>query len=529
MATMLKSTKTAKKRSLPSVPEYLEDAVPWVPELHHKLGLKFLLEHPAALILMDPGLGKTSITYAASKILKSKNMMNGVLVVSTVSVISGPWLEEREVWQDFNHFKVVTLHGNKKDDAVYEDNVDFYLINFEGLKWFIESGHLLRLMRAGKINTLVIDEISKLKKSSTNRFHLLEPYLKMFDRRWGLTGSPASNSLIDLFGQCYVLDLGAALGPFITHYKSIYFTPVDDAKFVWVPKEGCEELIYKKVKPLALRMKAEDYIKMPKLRVVPKQFVLPKPARDLYDEMESQLLAVIDDKSVLAVNKAVLSNKLRQLCSGAVYFSDIDPETGEVVRGDKKTWAIVHDAKLDLLEDLVDELQGQPLFVAYEWGHDLIRLRERFPDAPYIGSGVSLARRRQLVKEWNAGMHPVFFGHPQSVGHGLNMQKGNAHHIAWFTLTWDYELWNQFCRRLMRSGNNSAVVFSYHFRAKDSIEDMVQYSLNRKQSTENAFLDAMGKVRLPKRRDYLGDRARKTKAMDKESIAKALSKFGSRT
>jgi SNF2 family DNA or RNA helicase len=493
------SPKLKTPQSSPS-PEVAKP-VPWKPHAYQRKAVKFLLEHGAAGLLLDPGLGKTSVTLAAIKVLLKEGVSKGALVVAPLRPAQSTWPEQVTYWKDFNNLSMVVLHGKDFSKKLREDH-DVYVINYEGLQ------KLFKFVKVGKINkatltpdgeallkkvdTLVWDELSKMKNSSSVRFKLIKPWLRKFARRWGLTGSPASNGLLDLFGQMYVLDEGNALGQFITHYRGAYFTPVGDEGFSWRINHGAEERIYEKIRPLCLRMDAEDYLTLPRKLDFTLKFDLPPVVRKQYQELEDDLLTNVEAALIVASNAASSVSKCRQLCSGAIYLPTLDPITGApTAKKSSREWAVVHEEKLDLLEDLIEELQGQQLMVAYEFNHDLDQLLKRFPNTPYIGGGVSVKRGKELEDAWNAREITNLFVQPASVGHGLNMQKSNANHIAWYTLTWDFELYDQLNRRLRRQGNEAASLHCYHLVAKNSVEESVAYAMRSKFKTQKELMDAL--------------------------------------
>jgi SNF2 family DNA or RNA helicase len=490
---MSKPTTTKKKPSAPSKPR-------WKPHQYQRKAVKFLLEHYSAGLLLDPGLGKTSVTVAASKILLAEGVMTGALVVAPLRPVRTTWPKELAKWEDFKELDLVVLHG-KDFSKLCREKHDFYAINYEGLSKLFTRRKVGKVWKPeitedGKalmknVNALVWDELSKMKNSSSLRFTLIKPWLKKFLIRWGLTGSPASNGLEDLFGQCYVLDEGRSLGQFITHYRRQYFLPTADG-FGWHVKAGAEPAIYERLKPLVLRMDADDYLTLPKQLDHVIKFELPASVRDQYEEMENDLLTNVADNLITASNAGGASGKCRQICSGAVYLAELDPLTGAPrFKKSQRQWELLHSEKLDILQDLVEELQGQQLLVAYDFNHDLERLLERFPNTPYIGGGVSGKRGEQIEEAWNKGEIPLLFGHPASIGHGLNLQESSAHHVAWFTLTWDFELYDQFNRRLRRQGNTAGNMHVYHLVAKDTVEESVYYALRRKYRDQKKLLDAL--------------------------------------
>lgn len=477
---------------------------PWTPHAYQKKAVKFLLEHAASALFLDPGLGKTSITLAAIKLLKQKKVLDKVLLIAPLRVCYSVWPKEVEKWQDFHGLKIQVLHGNKKDEALKAD-ADVYVINPEGLEWLLQvkktktaSGKTkvevdLRRWKALGFDTLVVDELSKFKHVATNRFKALKLVLHTFRRRWGLTGSPASNGLLDLFGQCFILDQGRTLGPYISHYRMKYFVPSHDG-FSWNIREGAEDEIYERINPLALRMAADDYLDMPTLIENNIRVDLPPNVMEVYDRLENDLIAKLDGNLVVATNAAAASMKCRQVANGGIY---LDPEVESLIKlpKSKREWANLHTEKVDALADLIEELQGSPLLVAYDFEHDLDRLRERLgEDIPYIGGGVNAKRSAELEKAWNAGHLPVLLGHPQAMAHGLNLQE-MGHHVCWHSLTWDYELYDQFIRRVLRQGNKAKKVFVHHIIARGTVDEVVLAAVKSKRRGQNALFDALKKLR----------------------------------
>lgn len=477
--------------------------MPWKPHTYQKKAVKFLLEHAAAALFLDPGLGKTSITLAAVKLLKQKKLLNKVLLIAPLRVCHSVWPREIDKWEDFGQLKVVVLHGPSKDELLKQD-ADIYVINPEGLDWLLQvkktktpSGKTkvdvdLRRWKALGFDTLVIDELSKFKHTTTNRFKSLKLVLHTFSRRWGLTGSPASNGLLDLFGQCFVLDQGRTLGQYISHYRMQYFLPSHDG-FSWNIREGAEQEIYERLNPLALRMAADDYLDMPVLIENNIRVDLSESVRRVYDQLEDDLIAKIDSKVVVASTAAAASIKCRQVANGGIY---LDPDVEKLIKlpKTKREWVNLHTEKVDALADLIEELQGSPILVAYDFAHDLDRLQERLgKEIPYIGGGVSAKRSVELERDWNAGKLPVLLGHPQAMAHGLNLQEV-GHHVAWHSMTWDFELYDQFIRRVLRQGNKSKKVFVHHIMARGTVDEAMLAAVKSKKKGQNALFDALKKL-----------------------------------
>lgn len=474
-----------------------------------------MLDHFSALLLLDPGLGKTSVVYAAAKILLGEGVLRGLLVVGPLRPVRSTWPKEQKKWTDFAGIDVCVLHKDTyrpgEFEAMCTEKHDVYCINYEGLaKLFkrykktvidkktgeakLAKTYTHELTPAGKalmknVNGLVWDEITKMKHTETARFKLVKEWLGKFLIKWGLTGSPASNGMEGLFGQCYAVDEGRTLGPYITHYRSRYFIPIDGDGHNWALPECNKELIFERLRPLALRMEAEDYIKMPVQLDHQVKFEIEGRARAQYDEMEMALMTSIGEEIVTAANVGAAMSKCRQIASGALYESPVDLLTG--LPKVNRIWHHMHDAKLDALDDLIEELHGQQVLVAYEFKHDLERLLKRYPGTPYIGGGTSGKEGERLEDEWNKGNINMMFLHPQSVGHGLNLQESNACHVIWFTLTFDYELYDQLNRRLRRNGNKAKHLQVYHMIAKDSVEEKVYFTLRRKFKGQKQLLDAL--------------------------------------
>jgi len=470
---------------------------------------KFLLEHACAALFLDPGLGKTSITLAAIKILKAKKMTKKALIIAPLRVCHLVWPKEGKKWIDFNGLKIVVLHGPNKERLLHEP-ADIYLINPEGLDWLLDvqkvrTKNKVRVTvnearwRKFNFDTLIIDELSKFKHTNTIRFKAMRFVLHTFSRRWGLTGSPAANGLMNLFGQCYMLDQGRSLGQYISHYRQQYFVNATYSPFVWIPIKGAEQQIYKRINPLVLRMSADDYLTMPQLIPNNIRVDLPTGVMKVYTELEEDLIAKIDDRTVTAVNAAVVSGKCRQVANGGIYLDPQVTAMGLWPSKSNREWVNLHAEKLDALEDLIDELQGSPLLVAYEFEHDLDRLRIRFgKDIPYIGGGVSTKRASELEGQWNRGELPYLFAHPQSIGHGLNLQE-SGYHVCWHSMTWDYELYDQFIRRLLRQGNTAKHVFVHHIIARDTVDEVMLVTMKSKHRGQQALFNGL-KLLAAKRR-----------------------------
>lgn len=457
------------------------EAVEWVPHDYQKNAIKFLLEHACAGLFLDPGLGKTSISLAAFKILKNMLMARGALVVAPLRVCYSVWPREVSKWEGFEHLKVVVLHGGQKEQALKE-KADIYVINPEGLEWLFSNNRFKML----DVDTLIIDESSKFKHTNTRRYKTLKPVLHKFARRWILTGTPAPNGLLDLFGQIYILDMGRSFSPYITKFRQEFFTQTGFGGYTWVPKRGTEERIHELLRPLVLRLEARDYLKLPQLVNDFIEVELPPKARKIYDDLENIMMAELENAEIVtALSAAAASMKCRQVANGGIYRQlEVAPATAS------EEWEHLHNEKTAALCDLVDELNGQPVLVAYEFRHDLDRIRRALPKAVYAAD-YSAKKFPEIEAAWNAGEIDVLVGQPQSVGHGLNLQGRNAEHVCWYSQIWDLEVYEQFIQRVLRQGNKALRVFVHHIVAKNTVDQAVIRALKGKAKVQNRLLAAL--------------------------------------
>ena len=502
--------KTTPKVPAPSI--FYQPPEEWTPHDYQKKAIRFLLEHACAALFLDPGLGKTAITLAALKVLRKKKPLGKVLLIAPLRVCYSVWPNEIKKWSDFSEFKIEILHGPNKKEAL-EREADIYVINPEGLEWLLQVQKVKMANKKTKVTLdirrwkslgfdhLIIDELSKFKHTQSIRFKSMKLVLHTFRTRWGLTGSPAANGLLDLFGQAYMLDQGRSLGQYITHYRMEYFQTVDKNGYVWVPQEGAEERIYKRLAPLVLRMSADDHLDMPMLVENNIRLDLPDKVRQLYDMVEEDLIAMIGDQRVMAKNAADVSTKCRQIANGGVYLTPEIIATGFKLPKTKREWVDLHTVKVDALEDLIEELQGSPALIAYDFNHDLERLKERFgADIPVIGGGVSPKKTNELIQRWNHGELPYIFAHPAAAGHGIDGLQHVGHHVIWHSMTWDYELYDQFIRRIRRQGSRSKRVFVHHLIMRDTIDEVVLWAIKSKHRGQQALFEGLKQLASRRRK-----------------------------
>ena len=454
----------------------------WEPRDYQQAGVRFIVTRPVGGILDDPGLGKTITMLSAFNVLKVQRMVRTMLVIAPLRPAYQTWPAEVKKWEHTQHLRVVVLHGPKKE-SLLKQCADIYVINPEGLPWLFSQ------QPCPKFDVLCVDESTRFKHPNTARFKIIKQHLNKFSRRYILTGSPTPNGLLDLFGQIFLLDQGAALGRFITHYRSTFFDATGFDGYTYKPKPGAEETIRLKIQPISLRRSAADYLTLPPLigacgqgEPLVHEVELPAPAMKIYKSMEKELIAQLEAETIVSANAAAAFGKCRQISNGGLYGPE-DASTGE------RAIHHIHDEKVDAVEELIEESSGVPTLVAYEFEHDLIRLKKRFPDAPHIGGGVSAKRFAKIEQAWNCGSIPVLLAQPQSVAHGLNLQATRAN-VIFHSLTPDLEVYEQFIRRVWRSGQQHRV-FVHHIVAKGTVDKKILSMLQRKDGVQQRMLESL--------------------------------------
>lgn len=454
----------------------------WVPHGYQLRAIDHMCARGSAALFLDPGMGKTAVTLAAFMELKDAGIANAMLVIAPMRVCQLVWRQEAQKWSQFRHLRFAMMAGKDAEERkrlLRVADADIWLLNPESVPWLCDQFFMARL----PFDTLCIDELTKFKNGRALRSKKLQPLADKCARRWGLTGTPVPNGYMDLFGQMRIIDGGAALGKYITHYRDRFFQTGRDG-FSYDLKPNSAKQIEKAIEPYVFRADAEDYLTLPPLQTHRIELELPKPVRTKYKEMKRDMIVQLEGKTVTAANSAAVYNKLQQFAGGAMYTSP-------------PNYVRTHDMKLDALDDLIEELQGQPLLVAYAYGHELERILERHPDTPYLGGAqngrpkVTEKKAMQIEQDWNAGKLPLLLCHPASAGHGLNMQLGGAAHLCWFTQTWDYELYDQFIRRVHRQGNTAERIVMHKIMVLDTIDELVEDALTGKETTQDALLAAL--------------------------------------
>lgn len=451
----------------------------WIPHAYQERAVDFLMGHGSAALFLDPGLGKTSVTLEAFDMLREEGLVKTMLVVAPLRVCQLVWRQEAKRWTQFRHLKFVLLHGPKKKDLLMAFDADIFLINPEGIAWLTKQFFGKKL----PFDICTLDELTKWKNADAVRHKKFFPKIQRLKWKWGLTGSPIPNGYMDLFGQMKILDGGNCLGFYFSKFRDTYFEAGYDG-FSYDLRRGADKRIEAAIKPYVLRMAAKDYLDLPPLIDVHHPVVMPPAGRKIYNTMKEEMIAEIGDTVIEAGNAAAVYSKLKQMANGAVYAGDGVYEPRKTIH--------IHDAKIEALQELVEELQGTPLLVGYEFNHDLKRLQKAFGgNIPYLGSGVSEGKAQKIERDWNNNKIPLLFAHPASAGHGLNFQRGNACHVGWFSITWDYELYDQFIKRVLRQGTKATTVFNHLFIVQDTLDIVVYDDKSAKAMTQDALCDAL--------------------------------------
>jgi SNF2 family DNA or RNA helicase len=440
------------------------------PHNYQEFAKDFILSHPACCLMLDMGLGKTVVTLTAIWLLALDQFNIGkILVVAPKRVAEDTWPKELKKWEHLTGLTYSLVLGSKKQrEEALRRKASLYIINRENVAWLV-SNH------KWDFDTLVIDELSSFKSNKAQRFKALKNVRPKINRVIGLTGTPAPNSLLDLWPQMYLLDMGQRLGRFIGGYRERFFKPDKRNKeiiYSYKLREGCEEVIYKLIDDICISMKAIDYLDMPEKVHNFIEVRMDKKEKEVYDLLEKDMVVTLKSDEIDAINAAGLSNKLLQMANGAVY-------------GEDKKVVPIHNKKLEALEDLIEAANGKPVLVAYWYKHDLERIKERFD--------VRVIQSSHDIEEWNAGKIPVALIHPASAGHGLNLQEGGST-IIWFGLTWSLELYQQLNARLWRQGQKNTVIIQHIVTVGTHDEDVIK-ALENKDERQSLLINAV-KARL---------------------------------
>lgn len=460
----------------------------FVPHAYQKYCIHRLLADEALGLFLDMGLGKTVITLTAINDLKyNRFLISKVLVIAPKKVAESTWTKEAAKWDHLKLLRVVPVLGSaQKRIRALNTPADIYVINRENVPWLVDY-----YRNAWPFDMVAVDELSSFKNHQAKRFKALSWVRPHIRRIVGLTGTPAPNGLLDLWAQIYLLDEGQRLGKKITHYRERYFEPDRrdrERVFSYTPKPGADEVIRQLIGDICISMKAEDYLELPDCitNVVP--VVLDNKARAAYEKLERELLLEVDEQVIDAGSAAVLTNKLLQVCNGAVY-------------DENRNAVEIHNCKIEAFMELVEGLNGKPALVFYNFQHDLTRLEKAL-------TGTKLRVRRltgpQDEADWNNRQIDIFLAHPASAAYGLNLQEG-GNHVIWFGLNWSLELYEQANRRLHRQGQTEKVII-HHLVVEDSRDEDVMAALEDKGRTQDKLMESL-KARIEKVKTGLGRKA----------------------
>lgn len=442
----------------------------FVPRDYQKFAIDYIQEKPETVLVLDMGLGKTVITLTALK-NQMQNTFTVVrpLIVAPLRVARDTWPEEVKKWDHIQDLRIAVMVGTPKQRLkALNTDADIWVINIENLHWLVET-----VGKKWPFDTLILDELSGFKNHQSQRVKdvlRIRPHLK---RIAGLTGTPTSNGLMDLWAQYKVIDGGKRLGHRIGQFREKYFTPGrrnGHVIYEWKIKDGAKEAIHKQVADITISMMAEDHLDMPPLTEIDRTVKMDKQALATYTQMKKDMVIELADETIIADSAGVLSGKLQQLASGAIYIDD------------DHNWMKVHDAKLQALDDVIDEANGNTVLVAYWFKHELERLLDRYSQGRQLDTA-------QDMSDWKAGKIPIGFIHPASAGHGLNLQSG-GHILVWLTTPWSLELVQQTNGRLYRQGQTKPVT-TIRILTEGTIDEKVVDALESKNTTQTALIDAV--------------------------------------
>ena len=442
------------------------------PHKYQSYATDFIINHPIAAVFLEMGLGKSVITLTAITKLKAEDAICKVLVIAPLRVARNTWSSEIAKWDHLKNLDYAVAVGSEAErKAAIRKDATVTIINRENVDWLINKSGL-----PFDFDMVVIDELSSFKSYGSKRFKALLKVRPFIKRIVGLTGTPSSNGLMDLWAEFRVLDFGKRLGRYITRYRLSYFEPDKrnaQMVFSYKPLPDAEKQIYEKISDITISMKSVDYLDMPECIINEVPVYMSEREQSVYDGFREDMVAKLKDDVIDAANAAVLSGKLLQMANGAVYDEDGASHH-------------IHDRKLDALEDLIEGANGKPVLVAYWFKHDLERIEARLKSLhiPY-----ARLDKPDSIKRWNNGEVPVMLIHPASAGHGLNLQAGGST-LIWFGLTWSLELYQQTNARLWRQGQKETVVL-HHIICRDTIDEDVMEALKRKEKVQNDLINAV--------------------------------------
>lgn len=449
------------------------------PHNYQQYCIERMLTEKSLGLFLDMGLGKTAITLTAINDLKYNRFeVDRVLVIAPKKVAEATWGKETLKWDHLQMLRVITVLGSQVQRLrALNTAADVYVINRENVPWLVEH-----YRNAWPFDMVVVDEFSSFKSHKAKRFKSLTWVRKDICRMVGLTGTPAPNGLMDLWAQIYLLDSGKRLGEKITHYRERYFEPDRRDRehvFGYAPKPGAEDAIQRAISDICVSMKAKDYLELPECLSVTVPVILDVKAKKAYEKLEKEMLLQVDENTIDAGSAAVLTNKLLQLCNGAVY-------------DEFKNAIEIHDCKIEAFKELVEGLNGQPALVFYNFQHDLVRIQQSLAKSGLV---VKVLKTPQDEDDWNNKKIDILLAHPASAAYGLNLQQG-GNQVIWFGLNWSLELYQQANKRLHRQGQTEKVII-HHLVVEGGRDQDVMAALEDKSATQESLMQSL-KARIGK-------------------------------
>jgi SNF2 family DNA or RNA helicase len=445
----------------------------WIPKKYQEEALAFALEHEYAQLWLDKGLGKTSVALHAIADLMDRLEVSRVLVVSTRRITKNVWPSEVAKWDSLKHLPIRDIEGSPKrrSEMLDEPYYGIETITFEKLTWLFGA----HLGRRGVLpwDMVIFDESSKLKQPGTRRFRSLRAWQDKLPRTLNLTGSPAPSGLLNVWAPTFLLDAGERLGRTYTRYRDTWFA-TDFMGWKFEPVKGALEHIHKQLSDITLSMSAKDYLDLPPLVVNDIWLPFPDEAEQPYRQLEREMFLDLERGTVEVANGGVLTGKCRQIANGALYLN-----------GESKEWQIIHDKKIEALDEILEEAMGRNIIVAYQFKSDLARLRAKYPTA-----AVLVGKDDHLIDEWNEGQHSMLILHPASAGHGLNLQDGGCDMVM-FGMPWSFDQYDQCVDRIAGGLRRERPTFIHRILVECSVERAVVNSLNNNCTVQEALRQQM--------------------------------------
>jgi len=429
-------------------------------------------------LFLKPGLGKTRIVLEAYKDLKKKGEVDQLLVVAKLRIAISTWPKEIKKWGLLDKgIRYGILYGKNREEIWNDPENDILITNYESLPWILKE---YNAPHPRKISMVAIDESSKIKNTKTKRFKILKTLRRRFDKKVIMTGTPCPNKLKDIFGQIYFLDGGLSLGKYITHFLTTYFYPSGYMGYDWKPYEDSEKKITKKIKSFVASYGDEMIDGMPERMDVTRTVELSSDIMENYRELEKEFVLQLEEDEVVAISSVGLMSKLRQYVGGCIY-------------GENKKRINIHEEKVEEVREIIEELQGSPVLIAFEFNHEMELLKENFPNAVFYSNKTKPKEGVKIEDRWNRGEIEVLFGQSEIIAHGLNLQEGSGRTVVWYTIPLNLETYEQLNRRVWRNGQKSKFVDILHIVARGTTDEVIMKILQKKDAEQSDFLEMFKK------------------------------------